>query len=232
MKNVGLNSVRGFEKITSVSVDLSSLPKVGLSGKNNRIHTCTTVNNGTHYCLPTYVELVANGENFCCELKPRLTQMIKIDNSNYRCVIKDEVLGSFVVRFDDLLRTKTFANKIKDEIIRHLKNIEELAKQIDKANQLASESCKRATEYNEKYTTECMAHESTRYALTVSQTKVMQLEEKIDEMNKQAHTMDSAIKTKVSDIPFIVKTVVRMYERGTSVDTIINKITKKLQNRD
>ena len=229
MKNVSLNSVRGFEKITSVSVDLSSLPKVGLSGKNNRIHTCTTVNNGTHYCLPTYVELVANGENFCCELKPRLTQMIKIDNSNYRCVIKDEILGSFVVRFDDLLRTKTFANKIKDEIIRHLKNIEDLAQQIDKANQLASESCKRATEYNEKYTTECMAHESTRYALTVSQTKVMQLEEKINNMEQRGILLDSGHEVGLSEIPFIVKTVIRMYERGTSVDTIINKIVKKLK---
>ena len=229
MKNVNLNSVRGFEKITNVSVDLSSLPKVGLSGKNNRIHTCTTVNNGTHYCLPTYVELVANGENFCCELKPRLTQMIKIDNSNYRCVIKDEILGSFVVRFDDLLRTKTFANRIKDEIIRHLKNIEDLAQQIDRANQLASESCKRATEYNEKYTTECMAHESTRYALTVSQTKVMQLEEKINNMEQRGILLDSGHEVGLSEIPFIVKTVIRMYERGTSVDTIINKIVKKLK---
>ena len=107
--------------------------------------------------------------------------------------------------------------------------IEELAQQIDKANQLASESCKRATEYNEKYTTECMAHESTRYALTVSQTKVMQLEEKINNMEQRGILLDSGHEVGLSEIPFIVKTVIRMYERGTSVDTIINKIVKKLK---
>lgn len=225
MKNVNVNNVRGFEKIELVRVDLSALPKTGF--KNNRIHTYTTVKNGTQYCIPTYVELVANGEKICCELKPKLVGMDKFDK-RYKCVVRDDVLGNIIVWFDDLLQTKTFANRIKDELTRHLNNIDELAKKIDKANEFATEQQQRANTYNEKYTTECMAHESTRYALTVSQNRVMQLEEKIDELNGKINVA-THYKTSVGDIPFIVKTVIRMYERGTSIDTIINKIAKKLE---
>jgi septal ring factor EnvC (AmiA/AmiB activator) len=153
--------------------------------------------------------------------------MDKFDK-RYKCVVRDDVLGNIIVWFDDLLQTKTFANRIKDELTRHLNNIDELAKKIDKANQFATEQQQRANTYNEKYTTECMAHESTRYALTVSQNRVMQLEEKIDELNGKINVA-THYKTSVGDIPFIVKTVIRMYERGTSIDTIINKIVKKLE---
>ena len=133
-----------------VRVDLSALPKTGF--KNNRIHTYTTVKNGTQYCIPTYVELVANGEKICCELKPKLVGMDKFDK-RYKCVVRDDILGNIIVWFDDLLQTKTFANRIKDELTRHLNNIDELAKKIDKANEFATEQQQRANIYNEKYTT-------------------------------------------------------------------------------
>ena len=32
----------------------------------------------------------------------------------------------------------------------------------------------------------------------------------------------------LGNLPFIIKTAIKMYERGTSIDTIINKIAKKL----
>lgn len=225
MKNVNVNNVRGFEKIELVRVDLSALPKTGF--KNNRIHTYTTVKNGTQYCIPTYVELVANGEKICCELKPKLVGMDKFDK-RYKCVVRDDILGNIIVWFDDLLQTKTFANRIKDELTRHLNNINELAKKIDKANEFATEQQQRATEYTERYNSECMAHESTRYALTVSQNRVMQLEEKIDNLQNAYNRVDER-RNLLSELPFVVKTVIKMYERGTSVDTIINKIAKKLE---
>ena len=73
-----------------------------------------------------------------------------------------------------------------------------------------------------------MAHESTRYALTVSQNRVMQLEEKIDNLQNAYNRVDER-RNLLSELPFVVKTVIKMYERGTSVDTIINKIAKKLE---
>ena len=225
MKNVNLNNVRGFEKIIEVRVDLSSLPKTGLAQKNNRIHTYTTVNNGTYYCLPTYIELIANGEKICCQLKPRLVAMDKFDK-RYKCTVRDDILGNIVVWFDDLLQTRTFANRLKEEIIRHLKNIDELAKKIDEANALANENTKRATEYCEKYTNECMAHESTRYALNVAQNRVMVLEKKLDEQQQKAKNYNGL--NNIDALPLIVKTVIKLYECGNSVDTIINKIARKL----
>ena len=151
--------------------------------------------------------------------------MDKFDK-RYKCTDRDDILGNIVVWFDDLLQTRTFANRLKEEIIRHLKNIDELAKKIDEANALANENTKRATEYCEKYTNECMAHESTRYALDVAQNRVMVLEKKLDEQQQKAKNYNGL--NNIDALPLIVKTVIKLYECGNSVDTIINKIARKL----
>ena len=225
MKNVNLNNVRGFEKIIEVRVDLSSLPKTGLAQKNNRIHTYTTVNNGTYYCLPTYIELIANGEKICCQLKPRLVAMDKFDK-RYKCTVRDDILGNIVVWFDDLLQTRTFANRLKEEIIRQLKNIDELAKKIDEANALANENTKRATEYCEKYTNECMAHESTRYALDVAQNRVMVLEKKLDDLENSTKAYNDGFSFGNIGLKKLVNTIIKLHNYGLDIDAIVTRIEK------
>ena len=237
MKNVNVNNVRGFEKIELVRVDLSALPKTGF--KNNRIHTYTTVKNGTQYCIPTYVELVANGEKICCELKPKLVGMDKFDK-RYKCVVRDDILGNIIVWFDDLLQTKTFANRIKDELTRHLNNINEWAKKVDEATDLVNETNKRATEYNEKYTNECHAHENTKDDLfksnqlaeqRLNQIMILTTENSMLKADKEKYGKATQHKDIIiRNLPRIVKTIIRLHKEGLSTDAIVEKIAKIINN--
>ena len=72
-------------------------------------------------------------------------------------------------------------------------------------------------------------YKATKNDLVVAQNEITVLRGKIDEMKNKKNAYDYNGKASViNNLPFIVKTVIKMYERGTSVDTIINKIAKKL----
>ena len=119
-----------------------------------------------------------------------------------------------------------WSNRLKEEIIRHLKNIDELAKKIDEANALANENTKRATEYCEKYTNECMAHESTRYALDVAQNRVMVLEKKLDNLENSTKAYNNGFSFGNIGLKKLVNTIIKLHNYGLDIDTIVTRIEK------
>ena len=52
------------------------------------------------------------------------------------------------------------------------------------------------------------------------------LEKKLDEQQQKAKNYNGL--NNIDALPLIVKTVIKLYECGNSVDTIINKIARKL----
>ena len=77
---------------------------------------------------------------------------------------------------------------------------------------------------------ENMELENTNHVLTVKnenlQNEIMVLTQRLNENATQAHSYNVE---SFSNIPSIVKTAIKLYERGFSVDAIINKIAKRLK---
>ena len=115
------------------------------------------------------------------------------------------------------------------------KIIQDQQAKIKATEKQLKEQLDKRLEDNEKITNltmENMELENTNHELTVKnenlQNEIMVLTQRLNENATKTFNHNEELE-KFSNIPSIVKTAIKLYERGFSVDAIINKIAKRLK---
>lgn len=248
MKRVNLNEVNNFKGVRkgSTRANLNSIPKKGIKQLNDRVKTSENVKNGTIYSIPVYSELnVGNSGVVYLELQLKLTNMIKVENSNYIIVLEEEVLGAFVTSFDNL-RVGRIEKVVEDQLVRHFNNIAEVRHEYDDVIKNKNEEIKlkehqlgraltEKQEFQLKYADEWNAHENTKDSLNNALMVVKQKENEIVSLKKELK--DEKEKGVRKDSLFynkmtwrtLIKIIGIAYAKGESVDKIYERVMKYLE---
>ena len=166
----------------------------------------------------------------------------------------DGIFGKIICSPNDIRNANnTLKNKLTDEYRKTYAQLKQATEQYRQDNiqcgkiiqdqqakikatekQLKEQLDKRL-EDNEKITNltmENMELENTNHELTVKnenlQNEIMVLTQRLNENATKTFNHNEELE-KFSNIPSIVKTAIKLYERGFSVDAIINKIAKRLK---
>lgn len=247
MKKVNLNEVNNFKCVRkgSTKANLNSIPKKGIKQLNDRVKTAENVKNGTIYSIPVYTEInVGTSGVAYLELQLKLTNMIKVENSNYIVVIEEETLGAFVTSFDNL-RVGKFERIIDEQLTRHFNNIAEVRHEYDDVIKNKNEEIKlkehqlgraltEKQEFQLKYADEWNAHENTKDTLNntlmvVEQQKneIVTLKEELkDEKQKNMRTVTNFDKMTWRSL---IKIIGISYSKGESTDKIYERIMRYLE---
>lgn len=247
MKKVNLNEVNNFKGVRkgSTKANLNSIPKKGIKQLNDRVKTAENVKNGTIYSIPVYTEInVGTSGVAYLELQLKLTNMIKVENSNYIVIIEEETLGAFVTSFDNL-RVGKFERIIDEQLTRHFNNIAEVRHEYDDVIKNKNEEIKlkehqlgraltEKQEFQLKYADEWNAHENTKDTLNntlmvVEQQKneIVTLKEELkDEKQKNMRTVTNFDKMTWRSL---IKIIGISYSKGESTDKIYERIMRYLE---
>ena len=157
------NDVKNFGGVVYATVDLMALPKMGNGRKNSRIHTYTTVKQGTHYALPTEIAIKDGDDVKVVRTTFHVKDMWKKDgNSKYGYVLHNDVIGNIVGDFDDLLDSKKMSRRVKEETIKYYNNMSGLINEKNLALKDMLRAQNEKNEANTKRLAEEIAHEQTR----------------------------------------------------------------------
>lgn len=247
MKKVNLNEVNNFKGVRkgSTRVNLNSIPKKGIKQLNDRIKTSENIKNGTIYSIPVYTEInVGTSSVAYLELQLKLTNMIKVENSNYIVVIEEETLGAFVTSFDNL-RVGKFERIIDEQLTRHFNNIAEVRHEYDDVIKNKNEEIKlkehqlgraltEKQEFQLKYADEWNAHENTKD--TLNNTLMVVEQQKTEIISLAKELKNEKEKTRKESLLFnkmiwrnLIKIIGIAYSKGESVDKIYERIMKYLE---
>lgn len=247
MKKMNLNEVNNFKGVRkdSTKVNLNSIPKKGIKQLNDRIKTAENIKNGTIYSIPVYTEINVgtNGVAYL-ELQLKLTNMIKVENSNYIVVIEEEALGAFVTSFDNL-RIGKFERIIDEQLTRHFNNIAEVRHEYDDVIKNKNEEIKlkehqlgraltEKQEFQLKYADEWNAHENTKD--TLNNTLIIVEQQKNEIVSLKKEIKDEKEKTRKESLFFnkmtwrsLIKIIGISYSKGESTDKIYERVMKYLE---
>lgn len=247
MKKVNLNEVNNFKGVRkgSTKANLNSIPKKGIKQLNDRAKTAENVKNGTIYSIPVYSELnVGISSVAYLELQLKLTNMIKVENSNYIVVLEEEVLGAFVTSFDNL-RVGKIEKVVEDQLVRHFNNIAEVRHEYDDVIKNKNEEIKlkehqlgraltEKQEFQLKYADEWNAHENTKDSLNNALMVVKQKENEIVSLKEELKGEKE--KAKKESLLFnkmtwrtLIKIIGIAYSKGENTDKIYERIMKYLE---
>lgn len=206
-----------MKNVKNIECNKVNLPKRGLGQKTqiNRKAIIEHVKNGGDYNVP-FVATFTDGSVYNGIFK--IVKMFKEDGKKDIIIVEEDVLGQFGVLYDSFINGN-FKGEFNSAWERMENNREFLRNELNRKNDEYIEQCSLHNYYKENY-------KATKNALTVAQNKITVLEGKIDEMANKNNIYNDA--SYLGNLPFIIKTAIKMYERGTSIDTIINKIAKKL----
>ena len=248
MKRANLNEVNNFKGVRkgSTKANLNSIPKKGIKQLNDRVKTAENVKNGTIYSIPVYSELnVGNSGVVYLDLQLRLTNMIKIENSNYIVVLEEDVLGAFVTNFDNL-RIGKIEKVVEEQLTRHFNNIAEVRHEYDDVIKNKNEEIKlkehqlgraltEKQEFQLKYADEWNAHENTKNTLNNTLMVVEQQKNEIVSLKKELKIeKERGIRTE--NLFFnkmtwrtLIKIIGIAYSKGESTDKIYERVMKYLE---
>jgi hypothetical protein len=136
-------------------------------------------------------------------------------------IVEEENLGQFGVLYDSFINGN-FKGEFNSAWERMENNREYLRGDLNRKNDDYIEQKNLHDYYKGNY-------KKTQNELVKTQNELAIIKEKYDELNSKTANHNAMHSTDYSDVPFIVDMVIRMHERGTSRDTIINKIMKKLK---
>ena len=157
------NDVKNFGGVVYATVDLMALPKMGNGRKNSRIHTYTTVKQGTHYALPTEIAIKDGDDVKVVRTTFHVKDMWKKDgNSKYGYVLHNDIIGNIVGDFDDLLDSKKMSRRVKEETIKYYNNMGGLINEKNLALKDMLQAQNEKNEANTKRLAEEIAHEQTK----------------------------------------------------------------------
>lgn len=216
-----------FYGVKEINCNKTFLPKLGL-GESTRINR-KAIKNKTKHGEKIKVPFIATfkGSSMIYESEFKIVKMFDVDGVDY-VFITEENLGQFGIRYDAFVNNQ-FKGEFNSAWELMLKNQEHLRENLNEANTNLFEQQQLHKMYKDKYKTEEKEHRETKGALVVAEQTITTLQEKINGYEKDKNNYNKNYTTQFSDIPQIVDMVIRMYERGTSRDTIINKIVKKLK---
>lgn len=215
-----------MKNVKNIMCDKVNLPKMGLGQRTriNRKKLIEDVKDGGKYTVP-FIATFTDGSFHDGVFK--IVKAFKEDGKDI-IMVEEEILGQFGVLYDSFINGN-FKGEFNSAWERMENNREYLRKQLNEKNDDYIEQKNLHDYYKDNYKKEKKAHNETQNELVKTQNELAIIKEKYDELNSKTTNHNAMHSTDYSDVPFIVDMVIRMHERGTSRDTIINKIVKKLK---
>lgn len=215
-----------MKNVKNIVCNKVNLPKMGLGQKTriNRNKLIENVKKGDRYTVP-FIATFTDGTAYDSVFK--IVKAFKEDGKDI-IMVEEEILGQFGVFYDSFINGN-FKGEFNSAWQRMENNREYLRGDLNRKNDDYIEQKNLHDYYKDNYKEEKKAHNKTQNELVKTQNELAIVKEKYDELNSKTTNHNAMHSTDYSDVPFIVDTVIRMYERGTSRDTIINKIVKKLK---
>jgi hypothetical protein len=143
-------------------------------------------------------------------------------------IVEEENLGQFGVLYDSFINGN-FKGEFNSAWERMENQREFLRSDLNRKNDDYIEQKNLHTYYKGNFKEEKKAHNETKNTLVATQNELAVITEKYNKLEQRGILLDKGHELELSEIPFIVDSVIRMYERGTSRDTIVNKIMRKLK---
>ena len=215
-----------MKNVKNIVCNKVNLPKRGLGNKTqvNRKAIIEHVKKGGDYNVP-FIATFTDGTIYDGVFK--IKKMFKEDTKDI-IIVEEEILGQFGVLYDSFINGN-FKGEFNSAWERMENNREYLRGDLNRKNDDYIEQKNLHDYYKDNYKEEKKAHNETQVKLVKTENELAVITKKYDELNSKTTNHNAMHSTDYSDVPFIVDTVIRMYERGTSRDTIINKIVKKLK---
>jgi hypothetical protein len=215
-----------MKNVKNIVCNKVNLPKRGLGNKTqvNRKAIIEHVKKGGDYNVP-FIATFTDGTIYDGVFK--IKKMFKEDTKDI-IIVEEENLGQFGVLYDSFINGN-FKGEFNSAWERMENNREYLRGDLNRKNDDYIEQKNLHTYYKGNFKEEKKAHNETKNTLVATQNELAVITEKYNKLEQRGILLDKGHELELSEIPFIVDSVIRMYERGTSRDTIVNKIMRKLK---
>lgn len=233
--------------------------KNGQSGRVDRITTHQLVTNRRRKIdIPVTVEIITETESLYIRLNYKLERMQKInDGSSYDCSVREQTLGLITLNFEGLQSGKIFKGKVEEQIEDYMKKNEDHIKEIERLKKENEDERERYVKLSEVLNKESKENDTLRdencvltkdnknlknenYALTNEnqnlKNEIVELKQQLNSTEKDSKNANT-FGTMVNDLnlmdialPFLVKHIINMNNKGKSEMEILKKAKDYIEN--
>ena len=250
VKNVSLNYVKGFKCVGDVNYYLGNLPRLnGEKSRFNRDAICKQVRKRNKIDIPVEVEIVTETDSYYIELNYKLERMQKINGgSSYDCSIREQSLGLITLNFEDL--RKKLGEKVKEQVENYMASNADLRKENEdnkaryiKLTEVLTEKSKENDTLRDEncvLTNDNKNLKNENYALTDEnknlKNEIVELKQQLNSTEKDSKNANT-FGTMVNDLdlmdialPFLVKHIINMNNKGKSEMEILKRAKDYIEN--